>query len=97
VAGGANLVVFTTGRGSCFGCRPAPSIKVSSNADLYRRMREDMDIDAGRIVTGEASIESVGREIYDRILDVASGTHTMSEDFGYGDDEFVPWHIGAVL
>lgn len=97
VAGGANLVVFTTGRGSCFGCRPSPSIKVSTNSDLYRRMSEDMDIDAGRIVTGQATVESVGLEIYERMLDVASGQHTVSEDFGYGDDEFVPWHIGAVL
>ncbi len=97
VAGGANLVVFTTGRGSCFGCRPSPSIKVATNSELFRRMAEDMDIDAGRIVAGTASVESLGLEIYGRMLDVASGAHTASEDFGYGDNEFVPWHIGAVL
>ena len=97
VAGGANVVVFTTGRGSCFGCRPTPSIKVASNSDLARRMAEDMDIDAGRILDGVVSVDDVGAEIYARILAVASGEKTKSEAFGYGDDEFVPWHIGAVL
>lgn len=97
VAGGANLVVFTTGRGSCFGCRPAPSIKVASNSDLARRMAEDIDIDAGRIVGGTATVDEVGAEIFAAILAVASGEKTRSEAFGYGDDEFVPWHIGAVL
>lgn len=97
VAGGANLVVFTTGRGSCFGCRPAPSLKVSSNSDLARRMAEDIDVDAGVILSGEASVEEVGETIYRRILATASGEPTRSEAFGYGDDEFVPWHVGAVL
>lgn len=97
VAGGANVVVFTTGRGSCFGCRPTPSIKVSSNSDLARRMAEDIDVDAGRIVTGDATVDEVGAEIFAAILAVASGEKTRSEAFGYGDDEFVPWHIGAVL
>ena len=97
VAGGANVVVFTTGRGSCFGCRPTPSIKVASNSDLARRMAEDIDVDAGRIVSGEATVEAIGAEIHAAILAVASGERTRSEVFGYGDDEFVPWHIGAVL
>ncbi len=97
VAGGANLIVFTTGRGSCFGCRPTPSIKVASNSDLARRMAEDIDIDAGRIVSGAATVDAVGAEIWAEILAVASGKKTKSEAFGYGDDEFVPWHIGAVL
>ena len=97
VAGGANVVVFTTGRGSCFGCRPTPSIKVASNSDLARRMAEDIDLDAGRIATAEATVDEVGAEIFARILAVASGEPTRSEVFGYGDDEFVPWHIGAVL
>jgi altronate hydrolase len=97
VAGGANVVVFTTGRGSCFGCRPTPSIKVASNSDLARRMAEDIDIDAGRILGGAVTVDDVGAEIFARILAVASGEKTKSEAFGYGDDEFVPWHIGAVL
>ena len=97
VAGGANLVVFTTGRGSCFGCRPAPSLKVSSNSDLARRMADDIDVDAGVILTGTTSIEDVGETIWRRILATASGEPTRSEAFGYGDDEFVPWHVGAVL
>ena len=97
VAGGANLIAFTTGRGSCFGCRPAPSIKIASNSALATRMAEDMDVDAGRIVLGSASVADVGDEIFNLLLDVASGAPTKSEAFGYGDDEFVPWHIGAVL
>ncbi len=97
VAGGANMIVFTTGRGSCFGCRPTPSIKVASNSALFASMGEDMDVNAGRIVEGTASIEAVGEEIYNLVLDVASGTKTLSEEFGYGDNEFVPWSMGAVL
>jgi len=97
VAGGANVIVFTTGRGSCFGCKPAPSIKVASNSSLYRRMPDDMDLDAGRIVSGTTTLEQMGAEIYDMVLDVASGTKTASERFGYGDNEFLPWTIGAVL
>lgn len=97
VAGGANMIVFTTGRGSCFGCRPAPSLKVASNSALFARMRDDMDVDAGRIVEGTASVEAVGAEIWERLLDVASGEKTASERLGYGDDEFVPWQLGAVL
>lgn len=97
VAGGATLVAFTTGRGSCFGCRPAPSIKIASNSDLARRMPEDMDIDAGRILDGGIDVDGVGAEIFARLLAVASGEPSKSEAFGYGDDEFVPWRIGAVL
>ncbi len=97
VAGGANMIVFTTGRGSCFGCRPSPSIKVASNPELFIRMRDDMDIDAGRILLGQASVSELGEEIYHRILEVASGEKTASEEFGYGDNEFAPWTMGAVL
>ena len=97
VAGGCNVIVFTTGRGSCFGCRPVPSIKVASNPELFARMPEDMDIDAGRILGGHATLDEVGLEIYERILDVASGARTASEGYGYGDNEFVPWSMGAVL
>ncbi|AUX74639.1 MULTISPECIES: UxaA family hydrolase [Sinorhizobium] len=97
VAGGANVIAFTTGRGSCFGCRPAPSIKLTSNTALYRAMEEDMDIDCGVIASGEATIAGLGRQIFDLIIDTASGRKTKSELFGYGDNEFVPWHLGATL
>ncbi len=96
VAGGANVVVFTTGRGSCFGCKPVPSIKVATNTPLYERMTDDMDINAGRILEG-VSVEEVGREIFDKIVAVASGEKTKSEEQGIGDDEFCPWSIGPTL
>ena len=97
IASGANVVVFTTGRGSAFGSKPSPTIKIATNSDLARKMAEDMDIDAGRILTGEASVEEVGREIYARVLAVASGAQSLSEAQGLGDHEFVPWQIGAVM
>jgi altronate hydrolase len=97
VAGGANVIAFTTGRGSCFGSRPVPSIKLTSNSALYHAMEEDMDIDCGTIATGESTIADKGREIFDLIIDTASGKKTKSELFGYGDNEFVPWHLGATL
>ena len=96
VAGGANVVVFTTGRGSVFGCRPAPSVKVATNTEMYERMSEDMDLDAGRIVGGTATLEEVGQELFDLVLAVASGERTVSEDMGIGVEEFVPWHMGTV-
>jgi altronate hydrolase len=96
VAGGANLICFTTGRGSAFGAKPAPSIKLATNSDIYRRMIDDMDIDCGPILEG-MSVEEKGREIFSKILAVASGEHTKSEELGYGDAEFVPWQIGAVM
>jgi len=96
VAGGANLIAFTTGRGSAFGAKPAPSIKLATNSDIYRRMIDDMDIDCGDILEG-VSIEEKGREIFDTVLRVASGEPTKSEELGYGDSEFVPWQIGAVM
>jgi len=96
VAGGANVIAFTTGRGSAFGCKPAPSLKLATNSDIYRRMSDDMDIDCGDILDG-VSVEEKGREIFEKILKVASGEHTKSEDLGYGDLEFVPWQIGAVM
>lgn len=96
VAGGANVVVFTTGRGSCFGCKPAPSIKVASNTPMYERMIADMDINAGSILEG-ASVEQVGREIFEKIIAVASGEETKSEAQGIGDEEFAPWIIGPIL
>lgn len=97
IASGCNLVAFTTGRGSAFGSKPSPSIKIATNTEMYRRMTEDMDIDAGRILTGEASVEQVGREIYELLLRVASGEPSKSEAQGLGDYEFVPWQIGAVM
>ena len=96
VAGGANLVVFTTGRGSCFGCKPAPSLKVSTNSELARRLHEDIDLDTGTILNGE-SVESAGQRIFDELLLVASGKKTKSELLGYGDDEFTPWSLGPTL
>lgn len=96
VAGGANVVVFTTGRGSVFGCQPTPSIKVATNTPMYDRMSEDMDVNAGRIVDGTATLEEVGEEILAKILAVASGEQTVSEELGIGAEEFIPWHLGAV-
>lgn len=96
VAGGCQVVVFTTGRGSCFGCKPSPTIKVSTNTPLYERMRDDMDIDAGPILNGK-SIEEVGTEIFEQVLAVASGQPTKSEAQGIGDEEFCPWTWGPVF
>jgi altronate dehydratase len=96
VASGANLLLFSTGRGSCFGCKPSPSIKLSSNTEMYLRMSTDMDLDCGRVVQG-VPLSEVGREIFDLVIAVASGQKTKSETLGYGDHEFVPWRLGAVL
>ena len=96
VAGGANVVVFTTGRGSCFGCKPTPSIKVATNTPMYERMVEDMDINAGTVLTGK-TVQELGRDIYEEIIEVASGKKTKSEIHGIGDEEFVPWTLGAQL
>ena len=96
VAGGANLLCFTTGRGSAYGCKPVPSIKLATNSDVYRRMIDDMDINCGDVVEG-VSIVDKGAEIFAKILKVASGETTKSEDLGYGDNEFVPWQVGAVM
>ena len=97
VAAGANVVCFTTGRGSVFGCKPSPSIKLATNSAMYRRMEEDMDIDCGVVLGEGVSIEDLGERIFQRILAVASGARTKSEALGFGDDEFVPWQIGAVM
>lgn len=97
VASGANLVCFTTGRGSCFGCRPVPTIKLASNTPMYQRMQEDMDVNCGALLDGKATIDSMGADIYEKILRVASGEPTKSEEHGYGEDEFAPWHLSAWL
>ena len=97
VAGGANILAFTTGRGSAYGCKPVPSVKLATNSDLWRRMGDDMDINCGDIVEGLSTVEEKGREIFEVLLKVASGERTKSELLGYGDNEFVPWQVGAVM
>lgn len=97
IAGGCNLVCFTTGRGSAFGSKPAPTIKLATNSEMARRMTEDMDIDCGTILSEGVSLEDKGREIYETFLRVASGEKSKSEAQGLGDYEFVPWQIGAVM
>lgn len=94
-AGGCNVIAFTTGRGSAIGFPSVPVIKIATNTPMYKRMRDNMDINAGRIADGEATIESVGREIFDMVLRVASGEHTCAERLGH--KEFVPWRIGPVM
>jgi altronate hydrolase len=97
VAGGANIICFTTGRGSVFGCKPAPSLKLATNTPLFRRMEDDMDIDCGPIADGEASVAEMGEQIFKLVLDTASGKQTKSEILGFGEDEFTPWVLGAVM
>ena len=97
IAGGCNLVCFTTGRGSAFGSKPAPTIKVATNSTMYSRMSGDMDVNAGTIISEGVSLEEKGREIYELFLRVASGEASKSEAQGLGDFEFVPWQIGAVM
>ena len=97
IASGCNLVAFTTGRGSAFGAKPAPSMKIATNSRMFARMRDDMDLDAGRILGGDATVEELGREIYAAWLRMASGEVTKSEARGLGAHEFVPWQIGAVM
>ena len=97
VAGGANMVCFTTGRGSVFGCKPVPSIKVATNTPMFLRLAGDMDVNAGRIFDGETSVPALGQELFDLILRIASGEPTLSETLGFGEEEFSPWQIGAVM
>jgi altronate hydrolase len=97
VASGATMIAFTTGRGSAYGCKPSPSIKLSSNTAIYERMKDDIDIDCGPIASGKTTIEQKGGEILDYLLAVASGQQSKSEELGYGGVEFVPWQIGAVM
>ena len=94
VAGGCNIGVFTTGRGSVYGCKPAPCIKVATNTPMYNWMEEDMDINAGTILDGTETVEQVGQRIFEKIIAVASGEKTKSESAGMGDEEFAPWFIG---
>ncbi|MFN7025802.1 MAG: UxaA family hydrolase [Pseudorhizobium sp.] len=97
VAGGANVLCFTTGRGSAYGNKPVPSLKLATNTEVYARMTDDMDINCGDIADGEMTVEEKGREIFQAILRVASGEATKSEQLGYGDNEFVPWQVGATM
>jgi altronate hydrolase len=97
IAGGANLIAFTTGRGSVFGSKPAPTLKLASNSALAARMPDDIDIDCGRLISGEATMAELGEEIFDRLLRMASGEKTASELNNIGDEEFVPWVPGAAM
>jgi altronate hydrolase len=97
IASGCQVVCFTTGRGSAFGSKPAPTIKIATNDRLYAQMPDDMDINCGDIVSRGVSVQDKGREILDHVLRVASGERTKSEALGLGDNEFVPWQIGAVM
>jgi altronate hydrolase len=97
VAGGANVVCFTTGRGSVFGCKPAPSIKLATNTPMYQRMEEDMDVNCGTILDGDETVQQAGQRIFDLILRVASGERTKSEKSDFGAAEFAPWQLGATV
>ena len=97
VAGGANMIVFTTGRGSAYGCAPSPSLKLSTNTALWVKQEEDIDLNCGEIVDGTASVDEVGAQLFQLMLDTASGAKSKSEQHGYGQSEFVPWYVGAVM
>lgn len=97
VAGGANLICFTTGRGSAYGCAPTPSLKLSTNTALWQRQLSDIDLNCGSILDGTKTIEELGSEIFRLMLATASGESTKSELHGYGQNEFVPWQLGATL
>jgi altronate hydrolase len=97
VAGGANLICFTTGRGSAYGCVPSPSIKLSTNTALWQKQEDDIDINCGEVIDGTASIDEMGERIFRLMLQTASGAKTKSEIHGYGQNEFVPWALGAVM
>ena len=97
VAGGANMICFTTGRGSAYGCAPSPSLKLATNTALWERQEEDIDINCGEIVDGTSTVEAMGERFFRLILDTASGTKSKSELHGYGQNEFVPWYLGAVM
>ena len=97
IASGSQLVVFTTGRGSAFGSKPAPTIKLATNTAMYRMLEEDMDINCGDIIDGGVSIADKGKSILDEVIAVASGKKSKSEALGLGDNEFVPWQIGATM
>ncbi len=97
VAGGANLICFTTGRGSAYGCAPSPSLKLSTNSALWRKQEDDMDINCGEIIDGSSTVAEMGQRIFEMVLATASGGKSKSEAHGYGQNEFVPWQVGAVM
>lgn len=97
VAGGANLICFTTGRGSAYGCAPSPSLKLSTNSALWRKQEDDMDINCGEIIDGSSTVAEMGQRIFELVLATASGSPSKSEKHGYGQNEFVPWQVGAVM
>jgi altronate hydrolase len=97
VAGGANMICFTTGRGSVYGCKPSPSLKLATNTPLYEKMTDDMDINCGAILDGSMSVQEAGQKIFELVLETASGKPSRSEAHGFGADEFVPWYLGAVM
>jgi altronate hydrolase len=96
IAGGANVILFTTGRGSCFGAKPVPSIKLATNTPMYNRLVEDMDINCGEILDGTSTVKAMGEKIFRHTLMILSGEKSKSEQLGLGDHEFVPWNIGVV-
>ena len=97
VAGGANLICFTTGRGSAYGCAPSPSLKLATNTALWQRQEDDMDINCGGVVDGTETVQQAGARIFELMIETASGRATKSEQHGYGQNEFVPWQLGAVM
>jgi altronate hydrolase len=97
IAGGANMVCFTTGRGTVCGFKPVPTLKLATNSEMYQKMSDDMDVNCGAIIDNDATIDEMGDFIFNRILETASGHPSKSEELGFGDHEFVPWQIGAVL
>src|SRR4029450_3971009 len=97
VAGGANMIVFTTGRGSAYGCAPSPSLKLSTNTPLWVKQEEDIDLNCGEIVDGNATVDEIGKRLFELMIATASGAKTKSEQHGYGQSEFVPWYLGAVM
>ena len=97
IAGGCNIGVFTTGRGSVYGCKPSPCLKIATNSTLYQWMKDDMDINAGTILDGTETVEQVGHRIFEELLAVASGKPTKSEAQGIGDEEFAPWILGPTF
>ena len=97
VAGGANMICFTTGRGSAYGCKPSPSLKLATNTALFVHQEEDMDINCGTVIDGTETIQQVGERFFRMVLETASGKQSKSEAFGYGEDEFAPWVLGATM
>src|SRR6185503_3840888 len=97
VAGGANMICFTTGRGSAYGCKPAPSLKLATNTPLFVHQEEDMEFNGVTVIDGTASVAQARARFFELILKTASGDQSQSEAFGYGDDEFAPWTLGATM